>query len=102
MGEFAKQNKALNYPELTNVNPTDTWDESCCSYPGRSDIKESYPRLSGQSKSCGNASLSCQKSAEVIVPKPGEGLNVKRFTYDEHSRTAKKAERRRKKGELPN
>ena len=37
MGEFATQNKALNYPKTGGVNVADGWSESKRSYLGRSD-----------------------------------------------------------------
>ena len=37
LGEFAKQNKAQNYPKAGGVNATDIWSESKRSYLGRSD-----------------------------------------------------------------
>ena len=39
MGEFATQNKALNYPKTGGVNVADRWSESKRSYLGRSDRK---------------------------------------------------------------
>jgi hypothetical protein len=36
MDKAAKQAKVLNYPRLLVVNAANTWEESICSYPGRS------------------------------------------------------------------
>jgi hypothetical protein len=36
VGEFANQNKALNYPKQVAVYLTGIWRESLRSYPGRS------------------------------------------------------------------
>lgn len=52
-------------PKFRAVNVAVTWEESCCSYPGRS-----CRRKVGRKKNPNTAvTTNCKKSAEAIVPK---------------------------------
>jgi hypothetical protein len=68
VGEFAKQNEAQNYPKQLGVNVAGIWDESYCSYLGRSDnelaeIGETVRAATDYS----NKIWHYQKSADVIL-----------------------------------
>ena len=72
MGEFARQNKALNYPKHPAVNSTGIWRESLRSYPGRSDKQlPEGDALPEGARRYSNVPLVFQKSAEAIVPFKG-------------------------------
>jgi hypothetical protein len=55
VGEFAKQNKAQNYPKTGGVNVADIWSESKRSYLGRSDrnVVEIYFETTTHAEMCG-------------------------------------------------
>ena len=72
MGEFARQNKAQNYPKHVAVDLTGIWRESLRFYPGRSDkLLPEGDALPEGARSYSDIVLVSQKSAEAIVPLKG-------------------------------
>jgi len=80
VGEFAQQNKALNYPKHPAVYSTGIWRESLRSYPGRSagQLPEGDAPPEG-TRFCSNTQLAPQKSAEASVSRIRYGNSLMLF-----------------------
>jgi hypothetical protein len=82
MDKVAKQAKVLNYSRLLVVNAANTWEESICSYPGRSVklLPEGEAHLKGAMDGRDVSTGFPEVSSESSTAKPGkrEGSDIRK------------------------